>query len=45
MSHAHTADAAPAILKEVQPASLPRAILVENNRSFSWVTEKICCIV
>ena len=45
MSHAHTADAAPAILKEVQPASLPRAILVENNRIFSWVTEKICGIV
>jgi molybdopterin-containing oxidoreductase family membrane subunit len=44
----HAADhaaTAPAILKEVRPAELPRAILVENNRSFSWITEKICSII
>ena len=46
MAHSadHSADA-PAILSEVKPASLPRAILVENNRSFSWITEKICSII
>ena len=46
MAHsAHTEHAAPAILAEVNPAPLPRAILVENNRSFNWVTEKICGII
>jgi molybdopterin-containing oxidoreductase family membrane subunit len=46
MAHAHHADTAtPAILQEVKPASLPRAILVANNRSFSWITEKICGII
>ena len=35
----------PAILSEVSPAVLPRAILVENDRSFSWITEKICGII
>jgi len=43
-STGHSADA-PAILNEVRPASLPRAILVENGRSFSWITEKICGII
>ncbi len=44
----HSADSSagtPAILNEVRPASLPRAILVENGRSFSWITEKICGII
>ena len=44
----HSADhaaPAPAILSEVKPAILPRAILVDNNRSFSWITEKICGII
>ncbi|MBE7537237.1 MAG: polysulfide reductase NrfD [Opitutaceae bacterium] len=36
---------APAILQEVKPAILPRATLVENNRSFGWVTDKICGII
>jgi molybdopterin-containing oxidoreductase family membrane subunit len=46
MAHsAHTEHAAPAILAEVNPTPLPRAILVENNRSFNWVTEKICGII
>ena len=44
----HAADQAidsPAILAEVKPAHLPRAVLVENNRSFSWITDKICGII
>lgn len=44
----HSADSSagtPVILNEVRPASLPRAILVENGRSFSWITEKICGII
>ena len=46
MAHANHADtAAPAILQEVKPALLPRAILISNNRSFSWITEKICGII
>jgi len=45
MAHADHAIAAPAILNEVNPAVLPRPILVENNRSFSWITEKICGII
>src|ERR1700712_4579211 len=46
MAHvAHQAAAAPAILAEVKPAILPRPILVENNRSFSWITDKICGII
>ena len=39
MSHAHSAVAAPAILKEVKPAVLPRAVLVEHGRSFTWITD------
>ncbi len=35
---------APAILSEVKPAVLPRAVLVGHGRSFSWITEKICGI-
>jgi molybdopterin-containing oxidoreductase family membrane subunit len=42
-SHGH-APAHP-ILNEVNPAHLPRAALVSNNRGFSWITEKVCGIV
>lgn len=45
MAHASHDHATPAILAEVKPASLPRATLVENHRSFNWVTEKICGII
>ena len=45
MSHASDALQRPAILDEVKPAHLPRAVLVENNRSFSWITDKICGII
>jgi len=37
--------AVPAILAEVKPAVLPRAVLVENNRSFAWISDKICGII
>jgi molybdopterin-containing oxidoreductase family membrane subunit len=37
--------AVPAILEEVKPAVLPRAVLVENNRSFAWISDKICGII
>mgnify|MGYP001337025996 CR=1 FL=1 len=35
----------PTILDEVDPVDIPRPALVENDRSFSWITEKICGIV
>jgi molybdopterin-containing oxidoreductase family membrane subunit len=37
--------AAPAILAEVQPAVMPRPVLVRNNRSFAWITDKVCGII
>ncbi len=40
-----TSEMKPAILDEVDPVDIPRPALVENNRSFSWITEKICGIV
>jgi len=45
MSHSaeHTAEA-PEILKEVHPAVKPRSAMVGHNRSFNWITEKICGI-
>src|SRR5262249_48116008 len=45
MSHGEHAADAPAILSEIKPAHLPRAVLVEHNRSFSWITNKICGII
>jgi Ni/Fe-hydrogenase subunit HybB-like protein len=46
MSHAAEplTPASPAILAEVKPAVKPRAELVGHNRSFNWITEKICGI-
>jgi len=44
-AHHESSSTAPAILAEVNPTALPRAILVENNRSYSWITEKICGII
>ncbi len=35
----------PEILKEVRPAKMPRRPIVENDRSFHWITEKVCGIV
>lgn len=34
-----------AVVAEVKPVSVPRRTLVENNRSFGWITSKICGIV
>jgi len=45
MAHAEHSSAAHPLLQEVRPAELPRAVLVENNRSFNWITEKICGII
>jgi molybdopterin-containing oxidoreductase family membrane subunit len=36
---------APAILEEVRPVVMPRPVLVENNRSFAWISDKICGII
>jgi Ni/Fe-hydrogenase subunit HybB-like protein len=45
MAHIEDATAeSPAILAEVAPAPLPRPVLVANNRSFAWITDKICTI-
>ena len=40
-----TSEVKPTILDEVDPVVFPRPALVENDRSFSWITEKICGIV
>ena len=39
------AAASPEVLAEVKPAHKPRPKLVENDRSFSWITNKVCGIV
>ncbi len=43
----HAGDHAPrpAVLDEVRPAILERPKLVENDRGFNWITEKICGII
>ncbi len=33
------------LIKEARPARVPRKKLVENDRSFDWITEKVCGIV
>lgn len=33
------------MLDEVRPAKMPRRPIVENNRDFAWITEKVCGIV
>lgn len=40
-----TSEVKPTILDEVDPVDIPRPALVENDRSFSWITDKICGIV
>jgi molybdopterin-containing oxidoreductase family membrane subunit len=45
MAHAEQAVAAPAILREVKPAALPRPVLIDHHRDFGWITDKICGIV
>ena len=34
-----------AVLSKVKPVRMPRRVLVENNRDFAWITNKICSIV
>jgi molybdopterin-containing oxidoreductase family membrane subunit len=43
--HASTREIKPVILDEVNPVDIPRPVLVDNDRSFSWITDKICGIV
>ncbi len=46
MAHAHdSSQERPAILDKVRPAELPRAKLILNDRSFHWITDKVCGIV
>lgn len=35
----------PAVLEEVRPANMPRRPIVENQRTFAWITQKVCGIV
>jgi len=44
-AHSELAEIKPAILDEVDPVDIPRPELIENDRSFNWVTEKICGII
>ncbi len=46
MAHApdHSSER-PAILDKVNPAELPRAKLILNDRGFHWITDKVCGIV
>ncbi|MFW5883633.1 MAG: NrfD/PsrC family molybdoenzyme membrane anchor subunit [Verrucomicrobiota bacterium] len=43
--HATEAAPRPAILDKVDPAPLEKKPLVESNRSFGWITAKVCGIV
>lgn len=49
MAHeAHDVDLpveAQALMNEAKPVDMPRRELVENNRDYNWITEKICGIV
>src|SRR6478609_1367077 len=40
----HSCEAHP-IVKACKPVPSPRATLVLNNRSFHWITERICGII
>ncbi|MCH6257529.1 polysulfide reductase NrfD [Puniceicoccaceae bacterium K14] len=44
-AHSSSSEPKPAILAEVNPVDIPRAAMVDNNRSFNWITEKICGII
>lgn len=36
---------AKALMAQAKPVSMPRRAMVENNRDYHWITEKICGIV
>ncbi len=44
-SQATGAYAKPSVLEEVRPASMPRRPIIENERNFAWITQKVCGIV
>ena len=44
-SEASQATFRPGVLEEVRPADMPRRPIIENERSFSWITQKVCGIV
>ncbi|MFP4281914.1 MAG: NrfD/PsrC family molybdoenzyme membrane anchor subunit [Opitutales bacterium] len=33
------------LLKEVRPANMPRRPIIENHRSYAWITDAVCGIV
>lgn len=35
----------PQVLDEARPADMARRPIIENNRSFTWITQKVCGIV
>jgi Ni/Fe-hydrogenase subunit HybB-like protein len=35
----------PSVLEEVRPADIPRRPIIENDRNFTWITQKVCGIV
>lgn len=41
----HSRKVRPAILDEVNPVDIPRPKMVANDRSFNWITEKVCGII
>jgi Ni/Fe-hydrogenase subunit HybB-like protein len=41
----NTASVNESLIREAKPASVPRRKLVENDRDFGWITEKVCGIV
>ena len=45
MAHRPESADAPEVLSRVRPAELPRPELVLNQRSFHWITDKVCGIV
>ncbi len=45
LSHPDGGGARPAVLEEVRPANMPRRPIVENQRTFAWITQKVCGIV
>ncbi len=40
-----TASINESLIREAKPAAVPRRKLVENDRDFGWITEKVCGIV
>lgn len=45
MATPETNTSQPDVLERLKPASVPRRVMVENDRDYNWVTEKICGIV